>query len=86
MLRRFHHAQHRGEAGLGAFEQLAPFVACALLEELRHALALFTPSVPGHARLGVGQGRFSQASALAQRFVELRLQGADGDEFAIEVS
>ncbi|MNC42771.1 hypothetical protein D3C75_915980 [compost metagenome] len=72
--------EHRGKAGLGAFQQLAPLVASAGAKQYFQLLALHRPQASVPLRL---EQRVIDLAQLQQALVELRLDGADGNEAAI---
>ncbi len=72
--------EHRCEAGVAALQQRTPFVAAAAGKQLSQAGAHRRPAAA--VALGIEQW-LVQATALAQHGIELRLQRADGDEFAV---
>src|ERR1700691_2598644 len=69
MTRRFFHGQHRREAGIGSFEQRAPFVPRSGLKEIFKRVAKFG------AVFGVGQ-----AETVEQDLAKLQLDRSDGDK------
>ena len=79
MLGGFLHGQDRREADVGAFHDLAPFVAALGLEHLDQFFFQRRPGVAIEMRVEAG---FRQARALAQQRVELRFDRADRDELA----
>ena len=80
MLGRLVPVEHGGEAGIAAFQQLAPLLARARAEHVGQAQLEQGPACGVQLRV---EQRVLYAAALAQLGVELRLDGAYGDVFAV---
>lgn len=78
---RFLHREDRCEADVGAFHDLAPFVACPGLEDGAQPLLELAPGLAVHLRRQ--RQLVLQARLLEQQRVELRLDRADADMLAV---
>ncbi|MNJ42318.1 hypothetical protein D3C77_372820 [compost metagenome] len=78
--RRLAEVEHRGKAGFATFQQLAPLIAAAAAKQRFQLCPLRWPQAAVPLRL---EQRVIDLAAFQQALVELRFDGADGNEAAI---